>query len=198
MSEARHQLLITLVHGTWGRGLLPRRQRQNRRPLWFENGSSFLARLSDDLHDIPHKITPLLWSGKNSISERDKTAHALAEHLSTEHAKHPQATQLIIAHSHGGNIALRALHLLKQRDASPSCAESENPLVVTLATPFVEVHPADFGKRPEWVRFALWVLLLLPIFGFTVFLDFLPNKYELVGLLTWAAFAFVYFCFISW
>jgi alpha-beta hydrolase superfamily lysophospholipase len=84
----------------------------------------------------------LLWTGKNSIRIRDETAQVLAKQLSAEHAEHPQATQLIIAHSHGGNIALRALHHLKQRDASQSSAE---PLVVTLATPFVEVHHADLG-----------------------------------------------------
>jgi alpha-beta hydrolase superfamily lysophospholipase len=40
---------------------------------------------------------------------RDETAQVLAKQLSAEHAEHPQATQLIIAHSHGGNIALPAL-----------------------------------------------------------------------------------------
>jgi hypothetical protein len=80
--------------------------------------SAFLAHLSAELGEIRHKITPLLWSGANSIFVRDTTAHVLAEHLSAEHAEHPQATQLIIAHSHGGNIALRALHHLRQRDAS--------------------------------------------------------------------------------
>jgi hypothetical protein len=123
--------------------------------LWFEEGSPFFARLSDELGDIPHKIAPLLWSGANSIFVRDKTAHVLAEHLSAEHAEHPQASQLIIAHSHGGNIALRAIHHLKQRKGSSSCPESANPLVVTMATPFVEVYPADFGNRPSNVRLAV-------------------------------------------
>jgi hypothetical protein len=128
--------------------------------LWFEEGSPFLAGLSTELGDIPRKITPLLWSGENSIYERDKTAHDLAEFLSAEHARHPQATQLIIAHSHGGNIALRALHYLHQRDAPQLCgADSANPLVVTLATPFVEVHPADFGRRPYNIRRALILAL---------------------------------------
>jgi len=27
-------------------------------------------------------------------------------------------------------------------------ADSANPLVVTLATPFIEIHRADFGERP--------------------------------------------------
>src|SRR5262245_54342660 len=51
---AWHQLFITTVHGTWGRGFFPRRQRQNRR-LWFEEESPFLDRLIDELGDIPHK-----------------------------------------------------------------------------------------------------------------------------------------------
>ena len=108
-----------------------------------------MARLSAELGDIPHKIKPLSWSGANSIYVRDKTAQVLAEHLSAEHAEHPQDTQLIIAHSHGGNIALRALHHLHKHNASQSDgADTANPLVVTLATPFIEIHRADFGERP--------------------------------------------------
>jgi hypothetical protein len=179
MSEVRQQLLITLVHGTWPRGLFPgfvlfkqrvrelaRRQHRGPPPFWFEEGSPFLGRLGAELGDIPHKITPLLWSGANSIFVRDKTAHALAEQLSAEQAQHPEATQLVIAHSHGGNVALRGLHHLKQRNTSPSCAESANPLVVTLATPFIEVHPADFGRKPYFIRAAVLVAVWLPLWTF--------------------------------
>ena len=185
MSEVRHQLLITVVHGTWPRGLFPkivrfkqwvrglmRRKRLGPPPFWFEEGSLFLDRLSTELGDIPHKITPLLWSGANSIFVRDRTANVLAEYLSAEHTEHPQATQLVIAHSHGGNIALRALHHLHQRDASQLYgADSANPLVVTLATPFVEIHQADFGGRPSVIRWAVllamyYVLRLLAVWLF--------------------------------
>src|SRR6266700_1208174 len=167
MSEiARPWLLITLVHGTWPRGLFPkiarlkqlarrllRRKRLGPPPFWFEECSPFLACLSKELAAISHEIKPLEWTGKNSIAERDKIARVLAEHLSAEHAEHPQATQLVIAHSHGGNIALRALHHLRRRDASQFCpADSARPLVVTLATPFVEVQHADFGGRPTVIR----------------------------------------------
>jgi hypothetical protein len=168
MSEVGHQLLITLVHGTWPRGFCPRlvrfkqrvRELMRRRqpwdppPFWFEEGSHFLARLSTELGDIPHKIKPLLWSGANSIFERDKTAHVLADYLSAEHLQDPQATQLIIAHSHGGNIALRALHHLQKRDALCE-SQTPNPLVATLATPFIEVHQTDFGRRPFVIRVAI-------------------------------------------
>jgi hypothetical protein len=181
MSEVRPQLLITLVHGTWGRGFFPRRRRHNGRPFWFEEGSPFLGRLSTELGGIPHKIRPLLWSGANSIFVRDKTAQVLAEHLATEHAEHPQSTQLVIAHSHGGNIALVALHHLQKLDASQlDGADSANPLVVTLATPFIEIHRANFGPRPFYIRSALMLamnfmllfavlLLLRPLF---------PDEYD--------------------
>jgi hypothetical protein len=130
-------------------------------PSWFEEGSSFFTRLTTELGGISHKISLLPWTGANSISERDQAAHDLAKHLSTEHADQPQATQLIIAHSHGGNIALRALHQLQQRDASQlSGGEKQTPLVVTLATPFVEVHHADFGARPFFVRMALLLAIV--------------------------------------
>jgi hypothetical protein len=119
--------------------------------LWFEEGSPFLTRLSTELGDIPHKITPLLWSGANSIFVRDKTAHVLAEYLSAEHIEHPQAAQLVIAHSHGGNIALRALYHLRKLNGS----QFVNPFVVTLATPFIEAHEAIFGSRASYVRLAL-------------------------------------------
>src|SRR5215468_3962074 len=156
MSEVRPQLFITLVHGTWGRGFFPRRQRQDRPPFWFEERSPFLAHLSAELGDIPQKIKPLLWSGANSIFVRDKTAYVLAEHLSAEHAEHPQATQLVIAHSHGGNIALRALNHLQKHEE----AKSSNPLVVTLAAPFIEIHQANFGNRPTIIRWMLIAIMM--------------------------------------
>jgi hypothetical protein len=162
MSEVRHHLLITLVHGTWPRGLFPRiflfkqrvrglmrRKRPGAPPFWFEEGSPFLARLTTELRDISHKMKPLLWSGENSIFERDKTAHVLAEHLSAEHAENRQATQLVIAHSHGGDIALRALHDSQKRNASQvDGADNANPLVVTLGTPLLKfIRPISVTGR---------------------------------------------------
>jgi hypothetical protein len=202
MSEVQHQLLVTLVHGTWARGFFSRRQRQNRRPLWFEEGSPFLARFSDELGDIPHKIAPLLWTGENSIFVRDQTAHVLAEHLSGEHAEHPEASQLIIAHSHGGNIALGAIHHLKQRHGSWSCAESANPLVVTMATPFVEVYPADFGGRPNFVRvvvvIAVMYLQMFSLIGQVYILEPLLERYFSVTFYTLVAVNICCFVFILW
>jgi hypothetical protein len=172
------ELLITLVHGTWGRGFFPGRQRKRRPPWWFEDGSPFLERLSGGIGDIPHRIKPLLWSGANSIFERDRTAELLADYLAAEHAEHPQARQLVIAHSHGGNIALRALYHLRVRDGLPAGeADRASPLIATLATPFIEIHRADFGERPAYIRFGLATVLTLisivPMFGLLLAVDWL-------------------------
>jgi hypothetical protein len=175
MVEVRQQLLITLIHGTWGRGFFPRNQQapvkqdhkrglrtQTLRPLWFEEGSPFRTRLDTELSDISHESKPLYWSGKNAIFERDKAARVLAEYISTEHLEHPGSTQLIIAHSHAGNIALRALQHLQKPDAlKMDDAERAKPLVVTLATPFIEIHKAELGSRPNLVRLTLVLLLTL-------------------------------------
>ncbi|WP_439372921.1 hypothetical protein [Bradyrhizobium sp. DASA03120] len=189
MSEVRPQLLVTVVHGTklfprlsrfkqWMRGLT---RRKPPLPSWFEEGSVFLAVLSTELGDIQHKITRLRWSGANSISVRDSTARRLAEHLSAEHAAHAEATQLVIAHSHGGNIALRSLHHLQDREVSPHGADIANPLVVTLATPFIEIHQADYGNKPSLIRAAvlcaIYVLLeLLTVWLFPSARSDLPNR----------------------
>jgi alpha-beta hydrolase superfamily lysophospholipase len=60
-----------------------------------------------------------------------------APELAAEHNEHPQATQLVVAHSHGGNIVLRALyHLQKREGVLASGEESANPLVVELSPNF--------------------------------------------------------------
>jgi hypothetical protein len=159
---------------------------------WFDDGSSFFTGISAELAHIRHRIKPLLWTGENSIFVRDSVARSLAEYVSAEHVEHPQATQLIIAHSHGGNIALRALHHLQMRGDSRCGAGGANPFVATLATPFIEIHEADFGPRPLYIRLALmvvlWILSIILAAGF-VFLSFLfllPQLSEAFYLLIYA------------
>jgi hypothetical protein len=153
---------------TWPDGLFRMLLAKKQRTYWFDNGSSFFTRLNDELGDIPHGIKSLRWSGKNSVLERDSAAYRLAEHLSAEHNAHPQATQLVVAHSHGGNIALRALHYIQKRGGSlVDGEETVTPLVVTLATPFIEIHQADVGQRSVLVRIALLTAIATPLGIFT-------------------------------
>src|SRR5262245_40181813 len=93
-------LFVTLVHGTWPRGVLrdvlltpfygawP----SDFRPkwLWFAEGSEFRNRLAAALGKrlLPARISSFLWSGKNSVRERDKAARQLAEHIRNKRLSH--------------------------------------------------------------------------------------------------------------
>jgi hypothetical protein len=183
LGAAPNQLFVTIVHGTWPDGVFRTLLGRKRRTYWFDNGSSFVTRLSAELADIPHEIKPLRWTGENSIFARDNAAYRLAEHLSAEHDEHPHATQLVIAHSHGGNIALRALHHLRMRDGPQSGDGGANPFVVALATPFIEIYEADFGNRPLLVRIALtlviWILSLILVLALALLSIYLSPLTEL-------------------
>ena len=108
---------------------------------WFEAGSDFRKALQEKLSAaglLGTRIHPFLWSGANSIFERNLAAQTLAHLLVKNNKENPSAGQLIIAHSHGGNVALRALHMLPPN--FPAL------WVVTIATPFVEIL-ASRGRR---------------------------------------------------
>ena len=136
-------LFITLVHGTWPRnvwrdvfltpfyGKWPSRSFQN--SLWFSDGSEFRNRLTAALskRGLSARISPFLWSGANSVRARDKAARELVEHLRAKQSDYPSSTQVVIAHSHGGNVALGALDQLG--------VTRDKIFIATIATPFVEI-----------------------------------------------------------
>jgi pimeloyl-ACP methyl ester carboxylesterase len=140
---------IILVHGTWGWGTLGarnpftffvRRRRfglwRRTKTLWFERGSSFRDKLKYWLSQaaIKHQLGVFLWSGANSVYARDVAATRLARVLKLQAEAFQNDTIVVVGHSHGGNVALRALHYLG------TVAERIN--VVTLATPFLHVYVA--------------------------------------------------------
>lgn len=132
---------VILVHGTWGRGFDPERNARRTdtaptEPRWFEVGSKFYTELSSGLSGLlaAKDLSAFLWSGANSIEERRSAAARLAKTLDESVAAAPEAPHFIIAHSHGGNVALNA------REAMLG-----NPLnvhIVTMATPFLSIYRA--------------------------------------------------------
>jgi hypothetical protein len=134
------QVVITLVHGTWGRGFFARNSRKARRPRWFEPGSDFRRNLDAHLttENMVLEYDDFQWSGHNSVLERDRAAQSLAKHLRAQTEQFPGYVKLVIAHSHGGTVAMRALHHLQQ-------AVGETIRLVTVATPFVQI----FLQYPE-------------------------------------------------
>jgi hypothetical protein len=146
------QCSIILVHGTWGRGFFPRISDLGRRKAgarrWFEDHSPFRASLDAALHSalLDWPIRPFLWSGANSVHARDCAARELADELRRD-LEDPGAQTIIIAHSHGGNVALRALQHLD--------SAAGRIRVVTLATPFLRV----FARKPLPMNFTVVLLL---------------------------------------
>jgi hypothetical protein len=155
------QCPIILVHGTWGRGFFANdsvkemsKYSARGRKRWFEDGSEFRQALQLALHHEPveYSIRTLLWSGGNSVHARDAAAVSLAAELEKD-LERPGVAPVVIAHSHGGNVALRAFQYLK---SDPSRIR-----VITLATPFLRV----FARESVDLSFTIWILIWGAIFG---------------------------------
>jgi hypothetical protein len=141
--RADGDLFITLVHGTWPRNfwrdvfLMPFYgkwpTRSFPKSLWFADGSEFRNRLTAELskRGLSARISPFLWSGANSVRERDNAAQELVEHIRAKQSDYPGSIQVVIAHSHGGNVAVRALDQLG--------VTGDEIFITTIATPFVEI-----------------------------------------------------------
>jgi hypothetical protein len=149
---------IILVHGTWGRGFFPKRREASLYPpnkrWWFEEGSQFRAGLDAAIKraspDWP--IRSFLWSGANSVHSRDLAARELSEQLRKD-LQYPDAEAVIIAHSHGGNVALRALQHLDSM--------TDQIRVVTLATPFLRVFARRSLQLPMMAKLLVWAAILI-------------------------------------
>ena len=92
------------------------------------------------------------WSGANSLLERDKAARLLAERLDALRVAEPSAKRLVIGHSHGGNVCLRAFAYLRE--------PADDLRVATIATPFVELLPGMPDERSA-ARLVLWTTAMV-------------------------------------
>ena len=158
------QVRIWLVHGTWARHRLPSLRHlftSKKTSKWFETDSAFCSRLDAALAraGIHSTFAPFLWSGANSVVQRDQAATALSKEIAKHFDEFPSEEQVIIAHSHGGNVAIRTLSHLEDRHRNIS--------IVTLATPFIEVRKVDISILDVlaslfmWTSFNTWAAILL-------------------------------------
>ncbi|WP_271605501.1 esterase/lipase family protein [Bradyrhizobium sp. CCBAU 11434] len=161
-------IIITLVHGTWGRKRLPFSA-----PNWFEPGSIFLTCFSQELESngIKAVIQPFLWSGANSLYARSDASVTLASMIEKQAEKHPDVRHVVIGHSHGGSVALLAIQKLWT---------NVDPIVVTLATPFMEiVRSPVVGEEAKIKRY---IATALPSVGLLIALGWL---YSLLDIQTY-------------
>jgi pimeloyl-ACP methyl ester carboxylesterase len=133
--------VITLVHGTWARNA-----------PWTDESSPLCQTLSAVLPGLK-KFAPFPWSGRNSHQGRLDAGRDLERHVRQLIREYPSAKHYIIAHSHGGNVALYAL---RDEDLQRQIAG-----VVCLSTPFLSFGERHLGmKAPIYMRNAFFLLLL--------------------------------------
>ena len=78
------------------------------------------------------------WSGRNTVSARIEASEALAEFLRADASNHPLARRFVIAHSHGGTVALLGVRDPALQDLLDG--------VVCLSTPFLLVRPRALSR----------------------------------------------------
>ncbi len=156
----RRRAIVHLVHGTWPRGLLARfLPFLGQAKLWFEKGSEF----RNAIEGPEIECKEFKWSGANSVRARAKWAAQLRELLLKTRKEAPDVVQLVIAHSHGGNVAVQALSGPEGQGLADG--------VVTLGTPFLHVR----SRMAE--AFEATAMELSQLFGF-----FLP---AMIAMFLW-------------
>lgn len=109
---------------------------------WWQVGSAFSTRLAWELaaRGIHGAVTrPVRWSGANSDFDRLQAAQAVA--LAIRQAENEQRPYAVLGHSHGGNVVMEGLPLLRSAGRLGA--------VVTFGTPFftrsLKLVPALIG-----------------------------------------------------
>jgi hypothetical protein len=117
MSEReKHYLLI--IHGTWS---TPTPESTK----WHQKGGAFADALAQRLEGTPlagavwrscgGTATEFYWTGDNTHGARVNAAKALYKEILSIRATDPTARIHFIAHSHGGNVLLKALELYRAK-----------------------------------------------------------------------------------
>lgn len=99
--------IVLLVHGTWGKSA----------NAWYDvskGPTSFATRLKNELVNRGFALDNLIlipfeWTGGNTHSDRLNGATSLASRIVDLKSQYPDAILHFVAHSHGGNVVLKAL-----------------------------------------------------------------------------------------
>ncbi|GAA1501608.1 hypothetical protein GCM10009760_64550 [Kitasatospora kazusensis] len=76
-----------------------------------------------------------------------RAAVRLADQIQGQIKENPDARQWVVAHSHGGNVALHAVRLLRE-----TCADAPRVSTVTLATPFIHARRRSISGWSVFVQ----------------------------------------------
>lgn len=117
-----------IVHGTWAKA-----------EEWYQDGGDFFDTLYS-VTDNSDTITSFVWSGSCFESARTMAAHHLA--LVIESTKTEKL--VVIAHSHGGNVALKAAEFLSLYKLSKTI-----DILILFGTP--HYHTFSFPNSIEFI-----------------------------------------------
>jgi hypothetical protein len=140
--------VITLVHGTFAKGA-----------AWVKPGSKLCTHLQKTLPGHV-EIRSFEWSGKNEHLARAEAVSELKNQLTRQVDELPHADHYIVAHSHGGNIALYAL-------ADPTL-QDRIIAAICLNTPFIAVLRRNMGNFAKMVRALLLLFIVAGMSWLTV------------------------------
>ncbi|MGZ2257697.1 esterase/lipase family protein [Roseobacter sp. A03A-229] len=112
---------VFLVHGTFARGA-----------AWTQPGSPLRDAVARGVGG-PVAFHNILWSGRNSVAARRAASDDLQQAVARSLKRHPDRRHLVVAHSHGGNIAMQALS--RSADLRARCQ------LICLSTPFLVLRP---------------------------------------------------------
>ena len=140
------RLQVTLVHGTWAA----------RRSKWTKPGSPLWQALNEAGADC-HRF---VWSGRNSHRARRQAAERLAQHLVDLGVTSAGSPSAVVAHSHGGNVALHAVWRVLGQDPT-------RVKVVTLATPYFFAERRDNSPRLDAAISWLVAVYVIPLVVFS-------------------------------
>jgi hypothetical protein len=137
------QVRAFLIHGTWGATA-----------DWKDEGSAFRSTLEATLKNLGREVdfVPIPWSAANSHDERLRIGKSLVDKLEkAERTDNDQWEYLVVAHSHGGNIATDAVRDWMNRGSGKSMLG-----IICLNTPFLKHELRAWGNY-----LVVWLVLLL-------------------------------------
>ncbi len=153
VSMAEPTMVLTLVHGTFAS-----------EADWVKEGS-ILRRTLAGQRGATVVFRSCRWSGGNTHAQRLDDAELLRCDLHKALAEFPNGKHFVLAHSHGGNLALYAL-----RDR---VLQSQLAGVVTMGTPFLHCTQREVETPASIIK---WTLSIFGVFAMIVFWAILTSS----------------------
>ena len=160
---------VLLVHGTWGRGMLPFKQEA----AWTADGSPIRMCYKSKLKS-PIDFVNIAWSGGNRMGSRENATKTLIGKIKQIEEDRPASELHLCAHSHAGNIAMMAVKRGNFKNIATICC---------LSTPFILVRPRDAKLLGSKIYVACGLIMFVLAFltwitvGSEFFIKGYPREY---------------------